>query len=66
MSENDPQDKTLPHLLQTNEYCWCDAASNAMMSRGLISPFYVVELHVHSWDPDDTRNEDLIEVIMDT
>lgn len=40
------QDATFSHLLQTPDYCWCDAHAMAQFSNGNLVPFFVVELHL--------------------
>ena len=59
--END-QDRTAKHLLRTSGGCWCDAGSLMMINNGLFNPFFVVELLLHPWNPEDHRNRSLFQV----
>jgi len=42
-------DSTRPHAVRNSKYCWCDFYSLGAMERGLLQPFYVVELIVSPW-----------------
>ena len=56
------QDRTLPHQLRTSQFCWCDRAANAQFTLGHLNPFFIVELHLQSWDPKDVRSANLFSV----
>ena len=51
------QDPTIEHMLRTNEHCWCDNSALACTAWGRINPFFVVELHLLPFDPNDCRNK---------
>jgi hypothetical protein len=40
-------------------FCWCDADTSATFHRGLMNPFFVVEIRVKEWKPDDPKNASL-------
>lgn len=55
----DPRRRSLPHELRESRYCWCDCYTLANMENGLMEEFFVIELTLSAWDPDDPRNASL-------
>ena len=49
-AQEDRQNRELPHLIQASDHCWCDANSMAMFSRGILNPFFVIELKLEACD----------------
>ena len=60
-AQEDGQNRELNHLIQASDHCWCDANSMAMFSRGCLNPFFVIELKLQAWNPDDPLNKGLFE-----
>ena len=60
-AQEDGQDRQLNHLLQSSDHCWCDANCNAQFARGFLNPFFVVELKLQPWNPEDPLNKGLFE-----
>ena len=52
--------RNLPHELNESRYCWCDCYTTAMLERGLMHRFYVIELEFKAWNPLDDLNKHLI------
>ena len=48
--------------LLDRRFCWCDLAAQAQFERGVVQPFYVVEIAVAPWDAADGRNASLLRV----
>jgi len=53
-------DIDLPHRLLDRRFCWCDLAAQAQFERGIVQPFYVIEIAVAPWDAADSRNASLL------
>lgn len=43
---NSTLDQDVEHVLRTTQHCWCDLAASAALSRGILHPFWVIELHI--------------------
>merc|ERR1719184_757755 len=41
------------HKLETTNFCWCDYHTMAMMGRGMLSNFYVIELKINPWNHEE-------------
>ena len=54
------QNQELVHVLKTTRFCWCDLDALASINRGVMYPFYVIEVEVEGWEGDDPRNKELI------
>ena len=54
------QNQELVHVLRTTRFCWCDLDALASINRGIMYPFYVLEVEVEGWDGNDTRNRELL------
>ena len=54
------QNQELVHVLRTTRFCWCDLDALASINRGIMYPFYVIEVEVEGWEGDDPRNKELI------
>ena len=54
------QNQELVHVLRTTRFCWCDLDALASINRGIMYPFYVLEVEVEGWDGNDIRNQDLL------
>ena len=54
------QKEDLVHVLRTTRFCWCDLDALASMNRGILYPFYVIEIEVEGWSGNDPRNRDLL------
>ena len=52
--------RDLPHELRESRYCWCDCEAISAMERGMLNQFYVVELCIPPWDPQDQRNKGMV------
>ena len=52
--------RELAHELNESRYCWCDCYTTAMLERGVMHRFYVVEIEFKAWDPLDARNKGLV------
>ena len=48
--------------LLDRRFCWCDLAAQAQFERGIVQPFYVIEIAVAPWDAKDGRNASLLKV----
>ena len=60
-AQEDGQNRELNHLIQASDHCWCDANSMALISRGCLNLFFVIELKLQAWNPDDPLNKGLFE-----
>lgn len=58
--ERRSQNSELVHVLRTTRFCWCDLDALATLNRGIMYPFYVIEVEVEGWNGNDTRNKDLL------
>ena len=58
--ERRSQNSELVHILRTTRFCWCDLDALATLNRGIMYPFYVIEVEVEGWNGNDTRNKDLL------
>ena len=58
--ERRSQNSELVHVLRTTRFCWCDLDALATLNRGIMYPFYVIEVEVDGWNGNDTRNKDLL------
>ena len=56
MARIKPETREIPHTIRTWRFCWCDAEASGNFNMGLMNPFFVVEIIVHPWDPEDPRN----------
>ena len=54
------QNAELIHVLRTTRFCWCDLDALALLNRGSMYPFYVLEVEVEGWDGNDPRNKELL------
>ena len=54
------QSNDLVHVLRTTRFCWCDLDALASLNRGIMYPFYVIEVEVEGWDGNDPRNKELL------
>ena len=52
--------------LRDRRFCWCDLAAQAKLERGIVLPFYVIEITVAPWDAKDARNAVLLKVSRNT
>jgi len=52
----DPAMRSMKHVLRTHTYCWCDKELMAENDAGICMPEYIIEIHVHKWNPKDKRN----------
>jgi len=50
------QNRNLEHLILNNKYCWCDYECLASLNRGIMPPFYVIELKIRRWNRSDPKN----------
>lgn len=46
----------VPHEL-TGKKCWCDIEHDQRRNQGLLSPAYVIEVVIHPWNAEDSRNQ---------
>ena len=58
--ERRSQNSELVHVLRTTRFCWCDLDALATLNRGIMYPFYVIEVEIEAWNGNDTRNKDLL------
>ena len=54
------QNEELVHVMRTTRFCWCDLDALAAINRGVMYPFYVLEVEVEGWDGTDPRNRELL------
>ncbi len=52
--------RDLPHELRESRYCWCDCDAFAAMEKGMLDRFYIVELRIPPWNPQDWRNRGMV------
>ncbi|KAK8727072.1 hypothetical protein OTU49_009924, partial [Cherax quadricarinatus] len=47
----DPKRRSQLHHVAQSNYCWCDTDAKARKDIGKLPMAYVVEIHVHPWEP---------------
>lgn len=55
--QNRNQNENLEHIILNNKYCWCDYDCLASYNRGILPPFYVIELRIKRWNGYDPKNK---------
>ena len=58
-AQEDGQNRELNHLIQASDHCWCDANSMALISRGCLNLFFVIELKLQAWNLNDSLYQQL-------